>query len=128
IRRLAVGPLHRRGTPAAVADDARDAGKGAAGDARRRADQLDSIFCIVLHIGWETARRDLPSPPFRGEREGPSAERWEGEVGIGERSGIPHLTPTLSAPGGGEGAVLREADHAARTSIWIGPSARPWTN
>ena len=24
-------------------------------------------------------------------------------MGIGERSGIPHLTPTLSAPGGGEG-------------------------
>ena len=44
-----------------------------------------------------------PSPPFRGEREGPGAERWEGEVGIGERSGIPHLTPTLSAPRGGEG-------------------------
>jgi len=34
----------------------------------------------------------FPSPPFRGEREGPSAKRWEGEVGIGERSGIPHLT------------------------------------
>jgi len=45
----------------------------------------------------------VPSPPFRGEREGPSAQRWEGEVGIGERSGIPHLTPTLSAPRGGEG-------------------------
>src|SRR5579863_7786352 len=45
-----------------------------------------------------------PSPPFRGEREGPIAKRWEGEVGAGERSGIPHLTPTLSAPGGGEGA------------------------
>src|SRR5229473_2665329 len=45
----------------------------------------------------------LPSPPFRGEREGPAPKAWEGEVGIGERSGIPHLTPTLSAPGGGEG-------------------------
>src|SRR5260370_28602539 len=44
-----------------------------------------------------------PSPPFRGEREGPSAERWEGEVGPGNRSGIPHLTPALCAPGGGEG-------------------------
>ena len=41
---------------------------------------------------------------FRGEREGPIAERWEGEVGVtGERSGIPHLTPALSAPKGGEG-------------------------
>jgi len=45
-----------------------------------------------------------PSPPFRGEREGPVAQRREGEVGIGKRSGIPHLTPALSAPGGGEGA------------------------
>src|ERR1700692_4771820 len=62
-----------------------------------------------------------PSPPFRGEREGPipgassmrrpdrrelcsrREGRWEGEVGIGERSGIPHLTPALSAPNGGEG-------------------------
>jgi cell wall-associated NlpC family hydrolase len=44
-----------------------------------------------------------PSPPFRGEREEPGAKRWEGEVGISEYSGIPHLTPTLSAPEGGEG-------------------------
>ncbi len=44
-----------------------------------------------------------PSPPLRGEREGPGAQRWEGEVGVGKRSGIPHLTPTLSAPRGGEG-------------------------
>jgi hypothetical protein len=27
----------------------------------------------------------------------------EGEGGIGNRSGIPYLTPTLSAPEGGEG-------------------------
>src|SRR5205809_3641327 len=49
---------------------------------------------------------DFPSPPFRAEREGPIAERWEGEVGNGKRSGIPHLTPTLSAPGGGEGVPV----------------------
>src|SRR5258708_23043695 len=36
----------------------------------------------------------------------PIAQRWEGEVGLGNRSGIPHLTPTLSAPGGGEGVEL----------------------
>ena len=41
-----------------------------------------------------------PSPPFSGER--------EGEVGRHlERSGIPHLTPTLSAPKGGEGVGRR---------------------
>src|SRR5438445_7538406 len=53
----------------------------------------------------------LPSPPFRGEREGPIAQRWEGEVGVGERTGIPHLTPTLSAPGGGEGGAGRQPKH-----------------
>jgi adenosylcobinamide kinase/adenosylcobinamide-phosphate guanylyltransferase len=46
---------------------------------------------------------ESPSPPFRGEREGPAAKPWEGEVGAGSRSGIPHLTPTLSAPEGREG-------------------------
>jgi hypothetical protein len=38
-------------------------------------------------------------------------EAWEGEVGVGKRSGIPNLTPTLSAPqwtkAGGEGVGLR---------------------
>ena len=58
----------------------------------------------------EIRMANLPSPPFRGEREGPAPEAREGEVGIGERSGIPHLTPTLSAPGGGEGVrILAEA-------------------
>src|SRR5205085_11539246 len=65
----------------------------------------------LAELAWQGARERFainPSPPFRAEREGPSAERWEGEVGIGKRSGIPHLTPTLSAPpmdqrGGGEG-------------------------
>jgi len=56
-----------------------------------------------------------PSPPSRGEREGPVAQRWEGEVGEGERSGIPHLTPTLSAPGGGEGAF----------ALWIAAERLP---
>jgi hypothetical protein len=51
-----------------------------------------------------------PSPPFRGEREGPAPKGWEGEVGLCEVSGIRHLTSTLSAPRapkGGEGAVWR---------------------
>src|SRR5260370_23624446 len=55
-----------------------------------------------------------PSPPFRGEREGPAPKAWEGEVGTGRRSGIPHLTPTLSAPGGGEGAKSAEIHEAIR--------------
>jgi adenosylcobinamide kinase/adenosylcobinamide-phosphate guanylyltransferase len=53
-----------------------------------------------------------PSPPFRGEREGPIAQRWEGAVDVGDaqvlgRSGSHHLTPTLSASRGGEGAKGR---------------------
>ena len=44
-----------------------------------------------------------PSPPFRGEREGPAPAAREGEVGGAGLSGIPHLTPTLSAPKGQRG-------------------------
>jgi hypothetical protein len=48
--------------------------------------------------------RSEPLSALRGEREGPGRRSdREGEVGVGPRSGIPHLTPTLSAPGGGEG-------------------------
>jgi len=49
------------------------------------------------------ARHGVPSPPFRGEREGPAPKAWEGEVG-GARSGtVAPLTPTLSPrPAGGE--------------------------
>jgi len=42
-------------------------------------------------------QRRFPSPPLGGEG-GRIAERWEGEVRNGKRSGIPHLTPALSAP------------------------------
>jgi urease accessory protein len=51
----------------------------------------------------QTRSRNFPSPPFRGEREGPAPQVREGEAGIDGRSAIPHLTPALSAPGGGEG-------------------------
>src|SRR5258708_5991818 len=70
----------------------------------------------------------FPSPPFRGEREGPGAERWEGEVGLGERSGIPSLTPTLSTPpispkGGGEGATWGQLCHFGAPSPCLAPIA-----
>jgi hypothetical protein len=45
------------------------------------------------------ARAYLPSPPFRGEREGPIAGQWEGEVGAVEHSGFPHLTLPSPPPG-----------------------------
>src|SRR5439155_22549362 len=45
-----------------------------------------------------------------GEGGDPPRSGGEGEVGMGDLSGIPHLTPTLSAPPwpkrGGEGASL----------------------
>ena len=72
----------------------------------------------LTELTWKGAAERFatnPSPPFRGEREGPSAQRWEGEVGAGNRSGIPHLTPALSAPGGGEG-VSRQPSHPLRRS------------
>jgi hypothetical protein len=51
----------------------------------------------------------MPSPLFRGEREGTHrVSDGEGEVGLaaaGSSGGVPHLTPTLSAPKGGEGEI-----------------------
>jgi cytochrome c oxidase assembly protein subunit 15 len=66
---------------------------------------------------------EYPSPPFRGEREADAKRRqppdghpprraFRGEVGCGERSGIPHLTPALSAPRGREGVWLRRGSEA----------------
>ncbi len=57
----------------------------------------DGLWTPLARLGEAGLTR--PSPPFRGEREGPGAKRWEGEVGLAAASGIPHLTPTLSAPG-----------------------------
>jgi hypothetical protein len=53
-------------------------------------------------------RAKTPSPPFRGEREG-TRRKAVGRVRWAYcwRSEIPHLTPTLSAPRGGEGADRR---------------------
>src|SRR5207248_1649816 len=67
----------------------------------------------VNHSDWDCTLEPLcenPSPPCRAER--------EGEGGVGNRSGIPHLTPTLSAPhwamAGGEGA------HGSRWALRLG--------
>ena len=46
---------------------------------------------------------------LRGEREGPNPQGWEGEVGRPRDRWIPHLTPALSAPGGGEGDAISSA-------------------
>ncbi len=63
--------------------------------------QLAQNLPGVLQMIQQELAQASPSPPFRGEREGP-AQR-EGEVGIGTHGDHPHLTPTLSAPKGGEG-------------------------
>ena len=51
----------------------------------------------------------MPSPPFRGEREG-TRRASEGESEGGRRRGFPHLNPALSAPKGGQGDFQLPAD------------------
>jgi len=61
-----------------------------------------AIYALTLWIALgilSGARNRSPSPPSGGEREGPVAQRWEGEVGAGSGSGIRPLTPTLSPDG-----------------------------
>jgi hypothetical protein len=58
-------------------------------------------------FGWTgLIASPCPSPPACGGRgRGPARLRREGEVGSSavRAGGFPHLTPTLSAPKGGEG-------------------------
>jgi hypothetical protein len=66
----------------------------------------------------------LPSPPFRGEREGTRrVSDGEGEVGRAEAwsyRGVPHLTPTLSAARGGEGAEIGGENFGTRAGPGFG--------
>ena len=52
-----------------------------------------------------TQLANIPSPPFRGEREGPVAERWEGEVGDATHSRTAPLT--LPSPPGRRGERIK---------------------
>ena len=81
----------------------------AAGQKHKRRPRFRIRACT--HLPWVLIHKPLTlSARLRGEREGPSPKGWEGEVGstppFGMR-GSPHLTPTLSAPKGGEGDVRR---------------------
>jgi cytochrome c oxidase assembly protein subunit 15 len=79
-----------------------------------------AIYAVTLWIALGLlvpAATDGPSPPFRGEREEPAPKAWEGEVGHRERSGIPYLTPALSAPGGGEGETCAPGWRRAAEAI-----------
>jgi cytochrome c oxidase assembly protein subunit 15 len=49
---------------------------------------------------------ESPSLPFRGEREGPAPQAWEGEVGSAASRTSTHLTPALSPLKGGEGEYV----------------------
>src|SRR6266850_3058356 len=51
-------------------------------------------------------RPKSPSPPFRGEREGPTPEAWEGEVGgAADRDVGPPPPPPPPPPAGGGGGL-----------------------
>src|SRR5213078_2863516 len=79
-------------------------------DPARTAELSEAVSRLRHEIEERLLPLQSPSPPFRAEREGPSAKPWEGEVGfIRKRSGIPHLTPALSAPEGGEGVDAASA-------------------
>ncbi len=54
-----------------------------------------------------------PSPPFRGEREGPAPQAWEGEVGVGEPGNV--LIET--AGGVAEAAAERGFRHEAEPDL-----------
>ncbi|HEY8872944.1 MAG TPA: hypothetical protein VIM52_07930, partial [Stellaceae bacterium] len=62
-----------------------------------------SVEELAALFGAEPVRKKSLSALQGGEGGDPSHSDGQGEVGVGKRSGIPHLTPTLSAPGGGEG-------------------------
>jgi adenosylcobinamide kinase / adenosylcobinamide-phosphate guanylyltransferase len=58
---------------------------------------------LVLKDVNHRLSRENPSPPLRGEREGPAPQAWEGEVGIFPAPKVPRLTPALSTLRGREG-------------------------
>ena len=71
-------------------------------------------------------RPKSPSPPFWGEREGPTPEAWEGEVGgaADQDIGPPH--PALSPqPVGGEGKASGYVNPIADLYLIFGQALRP---
>ena len=67
----------------------------------------DRVVFVAAGLPLVLKENEGPSPPSRGEREGPArVSEWEGEVGARRRSGIRPLTPALS-PNGGEGGIRK---------------------
>ena len=63
---------------------------------------ISSTGCCATATGLERngpAGKRAPLRPSGGRGRGPARERWEGEVGIGNRSGIPRLTQPSPPPG-----------------------------
>ena len=81
---------------------------GAGGDEEDGALAAAFIAHILGQFTDSSTSQFALSARLRGEREGPVAQRREGEVGIGGRSGLPHLT-LPSPPLGAEGEI--EAAH-----------------
>jgi error-prone DNA polymerase len=102
--------------PAQIVRDAREHGVEV-----RPVDVNHSFWDCTLEplLATQDGRERGPSPPFRGEREGPIAQRWEGEVGDAGASYIGPPHPSLSPrPAGGEGKTLASASrHALRLGL-----------
>ncbi len=71
--------------------------------AREAAARLQSQNQVLLDLAqlYNSEKASL-SALQGGEGGDPARSAGEGEVGVGKVSGIPHLTPALSAPRGGE--------------------------
>ena len=78
-------------------------GDGAIRD-RGRVLNSSSYFSLLRSLYKLSSRKHDPSPRFRGEREGPNPQGWEGEVGgaTNRLVGPPH-PPLSPRPAGGEG-------------------------
>ncbi|HEY8871887.1 MAG TPA: helicase-related protein, partial [Stellaceae bacterium] len=73
------------------------------GEAPGRTDELSQSVSRLRAEFEARLTQNALSALQGGEGGDPPRSGGEGEVGRGEHSGIPHLTPTLYAPGGGEG-------------------------
>ncbi len=86
------------------------------GEAPGRTDELSqAVSRLRADIGARLPLHENPSPPFRGEREGPTAEPWEGEAGDSRA-----LAWLARQPGIGEGAARQIIDYLAAAQAALG--------
>src|ERR1700682_5756177 len=81
-------------------------------------DQASRVLLVeALDLAEAEAQREMrgtPSPPIGGRGRGPARSAGRVRWACSDVSGIPHFTPTLSAPGGGEGDVEWRDDFLQR--------------